>query len=94
MRLSEIKDDRALDVLAEIIEPAADIVADAECKRLYEESKVKCAAYAIKNHKDAVKAILAAMEGVPAEEYHCNVFTLPMRLLEILNDPEMEMLFT
>ena len=94
MRLSEIKDDRALDVLAEIIEPAAEIVSDAEVKKLYGENKLKCAAYAIKNHKSAVMTILAAMDGVSVSEYHCNVLTLPIRLLEILNDPEIEHLFT
>ena len=38
--------------------------------------------------------ILAAMDGVPVEEYHCNVLTLPATLLELINDPEVSRLFT
>ena len=34
------------------------------------------------------------MDGVPVEEYKCNVFTLPVRILELLNDPALVQLFT
>ena len=37
--------------------------------------------------------ILATMDGVPVDEYKCNVFSLPVKILELLNDPEMIQLF-
>ena len=38
--------------------------------------------------------IMATMDGVPVEEYKCNVFTLPVKILELLNDPDIVQLFT
>ena len=37
---------------------------------------------------------MATMDGVPVEEYKCNVFTLPVKILELLNDSELIRLFT
>ena len=94
MKLSEFKNEAALELLANIIEPAGDIMADPLVGKAYAESKIKAVAVAIKNHKDAVIKILAALDGKPVEEYSCNVFTIPIKLLEILNDPELAQLFT
>lgn len=96
MKLSEYKDEQAIDLLADIIEPATEIMADAEVKKMFKEkaSKVAAIKYAIKNHKSAVMEILAALDGVPVEEYHCNVFTLPMKCLEILSDEDLISFFT
>lgn len=96
MKLSEYKDEAALELLADLIEPAAEIMADKELAKMLKEGKagLKAVSYAIKNHKEAVMQILALLEGVPVEEYHCNVLTLPAKLLEILNDKELMQLFT
>ena len=42
----------------------------------------------------AVMQIMATMDGVPVEEYKCNVFTLPVKILQLLNDPALVQLFT
>lgn len=95
MRLSEFSDEKALEVLADLIEPAAEIMADKAIKEAYEAKNAAHAiSVAIKNHKRAVISILATLDGTPVEEYHVNVFTLPAKLLEILNDPELTRLFT
>lgn len=95
MRLSNIKDEQALDVLAEIIEPAAEILADDEVKRIArEESKLKLAAYIIKTHKKSVIEIMARLDGKDPAEYSFNLLTLPKKVLEILSDPELAELFT
>lgn len=96
MKLSEFKGEDALDLLADIIEPAAEILSDKEIAEIYRSGGKKTALVkvAIKNHKKEVIEILAAMDGVPAEEYSCNVLTLPMKLLEILNDKELIQFFT
>ena len=93
MKLSEYQGEAALDVLADLIEPAGEIMSDKEIGEVFKENRFKAIGMAIKNHKKAVMQILATMDGVPVEEYKCNVFSLPVKILEILNDPEMIQLF-
>lgn len=94
MKLSEYQGEAALDILAELIEPAGEIMSDKQIGDVFKENRFKAIGLAIKNHKKAVMQILATMDGVPVEEYKCNVFTLPVKILEILNDPELVRLFT
>ena len=93
MKLSEYQGEAALDLLADMIEPAGEIMSDKEIGEVFKANRFKAIGLAIKNHKKAVMQILATMDGVPVEEYKCNVFSLPVKILEILNDPEMIQLF-
>ena len=93
MKLSEYQGEAALDILADLIEPAGEIMSDKEIGDVFKENRFKAIGLAIRNHKKAVMQILATMDGVPVEEYKCNVFSLPVKILEILNDPEMIQLF-
>jgi hypothetical protein len=94
MRLSEIKGDAALDALADLIEPAAEIMSDPQVKQLYDQGKsARAVAVAIKNHKDAVKTVLAVMDGEDPEKYNPSLLSLPLKLIELLNDPEVISLF-
>ena len=95
MKLSEIKGEAALDVLADIIEPASEIMSDPKVKDLFGSgNKGAIVKLLIKNHKKSIIEILAAMDGVPVEEYSVSVLTLPIRLVEILNDQELISFFT
>ena len=95
MKLTDYKDEEALDLLANLIEPASEILSDEEVRKASEEGKnARAVALAIKNHKESVMAVLAAIDGVPVEEFHCNVLTLPLKLIELLNDPNVGQLFT
>ena len=84
MKLSEIKGERCLDVIADLIEPIANIAADPEASRLFKPEKApermtpsefavakarECAPALLKGHRGDVIAILAALEGVSPEEY-------------------------
>ena len=93
MKLSEYQGEAALNILADMIEPAGEIMSDKEIGEVFKENRFKAIGLAIKNHKKAVMQILATMDGVPVEEYKCNVFSLPVKILELLNDPEMIQLF-
>ena len=93
MKLSEYHGEAALDILADLIEPAGEIMSDKEIGDVFKENRFKAIGLAIKNHKKAVMQILATMDGVPVDEYKCNVFSLPVKILELLNDPEMIQLF-
>ena len=93
MKLSEYQGEEALDILAELIEPVGEIMADKEIGEVFKQNRFKAIGMAIKNHKKAVMQIMATMDGVPVDDYKCNVFSLPVKILEILNDPEMIQLF-
>lgn len=94
MKLSEYQGEAALDILADLIEPAGEIMSDKQIGDVFKENRFKAIGIAIKNHKKAVMQILATMDGVPVDEYKCNVFSLPVKILEILNDPDLVQLFT
>ena len=94
MKLSEYQGEAALDLLADMIEPAGEIMSDKEIGEVLKENRFKAIGLAIKNHKRSVMQIMATMDGVPVEEYKCNVFTLPVKILELLNDPDIVQLFT
>ena len=94
-KVSEYRDEDALDLLADIMEPALDIFSDAEVRTAFENERlIKVVRVAIKNHKHSVIEIMARLEGVPLEEYHCNILTLPLRLLDVINDQELLAFFT
>lgn len=84
MRLSDIKGDRTLDVIAEIIDPIANIAEDEEASAMFKREKLpdgmttkkflmnrvrKSLPVLLKGHKADIISILSAIEGVSAEEY-------------------------
>ena len=98
MRLSEYKGEEALDVLADIIEPLANIIADEEIQKLNKQANTPLIAMvkpAIKNHKKDLIEILARLENQPVEQYEKNMslLTLPKQVMELLNDSEVQSLF-
>jgi len=94
-KLSEYRDEEALDMMADLLEPCVSIFSDEEFANQYRAGKtLQAVKSAIKNHKREVMQALAIMEGVPLEEYHCDILTLPMRLLEIINDEKLQQVFT
>lgn len=94
MKLSEYQGEAALDILADMIEPVGEIMTDKEIGEVFKKNRFRAIGLAIKNHKKAVMQIMATIDGVPVEEYKCNVFTLPVKILELLNDPDIVQLFT
>ena len=97
MKLSDYHGEKALDLLAEIVEPMAEIFADPEISDLMKSggARIKWVKPIIKNHKDAIIAILAAIEGQTPDEYadKITVMTLPVKFLNLINDKEMQSVF-
>lgn len=84
MRLSEVKGERTIDVVAEIIEPIANIAEDEVAAELFQKKKLpegmtakqfllqrakKSVPVLLKSHKNDLVRILAALEGTSEEEY-------------------------
>ena len=96
MKISEYKNEDALDLLCDIIEPTATILAD---KGLAEKIKAKATRIeliktAIKNHKSEVIYILARLHNVPVEEFECTPTSIIADLIDIFNDEELSNFFT
>lgn len=88
-KLSEYKNEEALDLLAEIIDPVALIFADKKFVENLQKNKLSAIKYVLKEHSKSILEILASLDGVPVEEYECNVITLPITLMQVLNDEDL-----
>ena len=95
-KIEDYKNEAALDLLVEIMEPAVELMSDKEAvAKLYtEKERMQGVKDLIKNHKSAVTRIFAAIDGVPVEEYEYSLIMVPLRLLEIVNNKEMLAFFT
>ena len=95
MKLSDYKNEDALDLLADIIDPVSEIKTDKELHQAIKgQNKLGVVKLIIKSHKAEILEILATLDGVPVDQYECNVFTLPVRILELVNDKELASFFT
>jgi hypothetical protein len=95
MKLSEYKGDDALELLANILEPASEIIGDAEVKEMFTSKAplLKVVKVILKNHKREVTEILAYLDGEDPETYEVGFMTLPIKLLQILQDKELLAVF-
>lgn len=106
MKLSEVKGEKALDMLAGLIEPIMEIIEDKEVSKILksrhdkdkaDSTKIilgRAVSAAIKNHKKAVITILATLDDIPVDQYECNLLSLPKKMMDIINDPAIFDLFT
>ena len=84
MKLSEVKGDRVLDVIADVIDPIANIAQDKDVAAMFKREAVPKGIEAreffaarmrtgmpalLKGHKSDIIAILAAIEGISPEQY-------------------------
>lgn len=96
MKLSDIKGDRALDVIADLIEPISNIAQDEVAMELFSKkavpegmeakeffiSRVKeSAPQLLKGHKSDIIVIMSAIEGVTPEEY-----TSSLTMAKVISD--------
>ena len=96
MKLSEIKGEKALDAMADLLDPLALIFADPEIQRSVknDEPKMILVKKILKTHKKEAIQIMAILDGETPETYEISLLKIPLKLLEIINDPEVQSLFT
>lgn len=95
MKLSEIQGEDAIEVLADIIEPASMIFADEAVAKAGREKKYpKAIAIALKKYKKEVLGILATLEQEDPKTYKPPLLKIPTMLLDLANEPEVQELFT
>lgn len=95
MKLSDYKGEEALILLADLLDPVSRIVTNPNVKKAYEAKKVnlELAKVILKSNSKDVIEIMAMLDGKKPEEYEVSVVTLPVKLLELFNDPELVGLF-
>lgn len=102
-KLSEIRGEDAIEVLAQIVEPAAEIMSDKEIVSAARgEKRIRLVSLMLKTHKTEVLQIMAALDGVDYEDEVAykqyvdsqNLLSLPKALLDIVNDKDLMDLFT
>lgn len=96
MKLSDIKGERTLDVIVDIIDPIANIAEDEEASALFRKEKLpkgmtkktfllqrarKAVPALLKGHKSDIISILSAIEGTTKEEY-----TASLNLVKLTKD--------
>lgn len=96
MKLTDFKNEDAVEVLADILEPASTILADEEVKKIIKSGKTRVviAKEIMKSHSSEIIEILATLDGKTVEEYSCNPVTILMSLIAMLNDKELIDFFT
>ena len=96
LNIFSLENEDAIDLLANIIEPAALILADKEFEALYEGGKptLIIVKHVLKNHKKEVVEIVAAMHNQTPETYKFNVITLTKDLITLFNDPSINEVFS
>ena len=88
MRLSDIKGERVFDVIADIIDPIANIASDETASALFKREKLpegmtakaflmerarKSVPALLKVHKSDIITVLATIEGVSADDYRASL---------------------
>lgn len=91
MKISEFKNEDAVDFLVDLIDPITEILSDKEVSEAYKagNSKLHIAKLCLKKHKKEVIEILAMMDGKPVEEYSCTPITIIKDLIQLFNDKEL-----
>ena len=95
--MSERTNEERLDLLADMMDSAAEIFTDPEIQALTKKgaSPIKYVKPAIKNHKAACIAVLAALEETPVDEYRVPApGAFFMKVLGLFTRPEVQALFT
>lgn len=96
MRLSDYENEEALDLLADLIDPAARIMADKKVEAMVKSKKpaLLIASHILKKHKKESIEIVSALHREDPGKYRFTAISLLNDLLDILNDEQVIGLFT
>lgn len=93
MRLSEFKDEKAIEVVADLLEPIYNIVSNSKNAEAKDKGVLPFAAAMLKNSAKDVMAMLAILDDKDPKEYHCNAATVLGDIVNMLSDDELLQLF-
>lgn len=98
-KLSQIKGEDAVDVMAALLSPASTITSDEKVKDMMRREKTtmaEVAAYVAKKHRDAIIDILHIIDGTTRKEYLAKTTALSLLqdIMYVFDEPELQSLFT
>ena len=95
MKLSEIRGEKAIELLGDILIPATEIMADPKISSAVESGKPKLTIVTniLKNHSKSILTILALLNQEDPASYNPSLFALPKMAMDILEDEELMDLF-
>lgn len=96
MRLSDYENEEAIELLADILEPASKIMSDKKIEALFKKKAMpmEIVTEVLKNHKKETVEVVAALHRENPKDYKFTVVTLVNDVLDILNDPELTKVFS
>lgn len=93
MRLSEFKDEKAIEVVAKLLEPIGCIASNAENAEAKGKSVAAFAGALLQNNPKEVMAMLAILDDQDPATYHCTAASVLVDVFNMFNDPELMRLF-
>lgn len=95
MRLSDFKDEKAIEVVAALLVPIGNIAADKEMAEAQKSTKHMGAfvSTALTKHSRDVMDMLAILDDQDPTEYHCNAATVLRDVMTMFSDPDILALF-
>lgn len=93
MRLSDFKDEKAIEVVADLLEPMWNIVSNAANAEAKDKGVLPFAAAMLKNSATDVKTMLAILDDKDPSTYHCNAATVIGDIVVMLSDEDLMQLF-
>lgn len=95
MRLSDIKGEEAFEVMADLIDPLANIAQKEEVRKADKSNKLAFIQVLLRNCKAELLEMLAILDRKPVDEYReeFNLAMLPGKVIEMFNDPAVLELF-
>ena len=93
MRLSDFKDEKAIEVVADLIDPISVIAQEVKKTKKDDMSVAQIVAIALKNCKKEAMQMFAVLNDIPVEEYHCTGVTILSDMIQMFSDPQLMQLF-
>lgn len=94
MSFSELKGDAVLDAVAALLEPASVLMTDEEIRSAISiGNRLEAWRMALKKHKKAVTAAIAAWKCVPVDEYEVSMEQFMQDFSGFIGDPWMRSFF-
>lgn len=93
MKLSDFKDEKAIEVVANLLTPITSIAKNKDNRDAKEKSVYAFAQSVLLNNAKDVMAIFAILNDEDPESYHCTAATVLADTIELFTDPDMLSLF-
>ena len=94
MKLSDIKGEKALDVIADLIDPITNLVQDKKFKAIVDKGNQKeVVKFILREHPKDILTVLALVNEKDPATFQPTLIELPKMVLDLMSDPDVMSLF-